>query len=190
MAQPAATASAKPQKDLGPATTKPATAAKKKLLEQVRDAPTGVKIGTAIGLGSLLVFGLPALVPVAVGGAAVGGWYAVRRRRWSKCMTPERVKVYQQAITSLKDPKKLRLLADEFERAGCLPEAEHLRKRAALRDRKPEEKKADQARYKRAMADTDVKRIEVDVAYFESIGADGSAKNLRTRIDALKAVKR
>lgn len=189
MAQPAAPAT-KPQKDLGPPATKPATAVHRGLRDRIRDAPIGAKVGTAVGLGALLVFGLPALIPVAVGGVGLTGYYVVRRRAWSKCMTPERIKVYQQAISTLKDPKKLRLLADEFERAGCVKEAEHLRKRAALRDRSPEEKKADQARYKRAMGDTDVKRIEADVAYFESIGADGSAKNLRTRIEALRAVQK
>lgn len=192
MTQPATVA----QKDLGPAgVKKPAglKAAKRTFKQRIADGfkatPGPVKAAAVAGTGVLVLFGLPALIPVGVGAAAVGGYYAYKKRKYSMCMTPERIKVYEHAIATLKDSKKIRILADEFEKAGCLKEAAHLRKRAALRDRTPAEKKADQARYRKAMADTDCKRIELEVAYFESLGADGSAKNLRSRLAALKCVQ-
>ena len=149
--------------------------------------PTVVKVGAAGAAAVLLVVGASALVPVGVGAAAFGGWQLYRGR----CrMTPERRRVYAQAIWTLKDPKKLRALADEFEKAGCKKEAEHLRKRAALRERSPEEQKAERSRYRRAMAYTDLRAVEAEAARFESTGADGAAKNLRTRAEALRAVLR
>lgn len=184
------------QKDLGPAGPKKPTPLKappkKGLRARLMALPSGVKVAAAAGAGALLVFGSPAVIPVGIGSAALGGWYALKGKigKYSRAMTPERIKIYEAAISTLKDTKKLRALADEFERAGCLKEAEHLRKRAALRDRTPVQKKADQARYRKAMADTDPKRVEAEAVYFEGLGADGTAKNLRTRVAALRAVQK
>lgn len=180
-------------KDLGPAgvVAKKLMGAKKlKFVDRVKTLPLGAKIGAAASAGALLVFGWPALVPVGLSAAGLTGWYAVKGRKHSVCMTPERIKVYEQAISKLKDAKKLRVLADEFEKAGCIKEAEHLRKRAALREESPAEQKARRQRYRKAMASSDMKLIEAEAVHFESIGADGAAKNLRTRLTALKAVKR
>lgn len=184
------------QKDIGPAgpAKKPTplkSTGAKGLKARLKALPIGAKVGAIAGAGALLLFGSPAVIPVGIGGAALGGWYALKGKisRYSPAMTPERIKIYEAAIETLKDQKKLRALADEFERNGCKKEAEHLRKRAALRDRTPEEKKADQARYRKAMADTDPRRVEQEAAYFAGLGADGTAKNLRTRAAALRAVK-
>lgn len=158
------------------------------ILKRVKNVPLPAKVGAGLGVGALIVFGTAALVPIGIGAAGLGGYYALKARKYSHSMTPERIKVYEQAIGTLKDPAKLRSLADEFEKAGCAKEAEHLRKRAALRERSPEEKSADQQRYRQAMANTDRKQVEAEASYFQSIGADGAAKNLRTRAEALKAV--
>jgi hypothetical protein len=161
---------------------------KRRIGDKLKNLPKGAKIGITAGVVALAVVGSPAVVPVGLGLASLAGYYAVKKRKYSSAMTPERIKIYEQAIATLKDPKKLRLLADEFEKVGATKEAEHLRKRAALRERSPAEKKADQKRYREAMASTDIKKIESEAAYFESIAADGAAKNLRTRASALKAV--
>jgi hypothetical protein len=154
--------------------------------------PTGAKIGAGVGAGALLVFGAPAIVPVGIAGAVYGGYKLLRTsfggEGWSSCMTPERVRIYQQAVAELKDPAKLRGLADMFEQTGCAREAEHLRKRARLRDRTPDERRADKARYKAAMSSSDVREIEKAVSYFQGIGADGCVRHLRLRIKALKEV--
>jgi len=155
---------------------------KPRLWDRVSNA---TKIATGVGVGALLLFGVPALVPVAVSVAGVAGWQAYKRR---KCMTPERRKIYEQALASLKDPKKLRTLADEFEKGGCVAEAEHLRRRAKLRERSPEEAKADRLRYREAMKSKDASHVGREASYFSQIGADASAANLRTRMTALKAV--
>lgn len=179
------------QKDLGekqPPKPKTLSQPKRSLVDRVKQSPLGVKIGSVAGLGALVLFGVPALIPVAIGGAGLGGFYFYKKRKYSQAMTPERIKVYEQALSSLKDAAKLRVLADEFEKAGCVKEATHLRKRASLRDRPPAEKKADQDRYKRAMADTSSERVMKEATYFEGVGADGAAKNLRTKADALKTV--
>lgn len=176
------------QKDLGePGVKAQVQSRAKSLAGRVKGLPLA-KIGAVSGAGVLAVFlGIP-LVPVALAATGVGGYYLYKSRKYSLAMTPERIKVYEQALATLKDQKKLRVLADEFEKAGCVREAEHLRKRAALRDRSPAEKKVDNDRYKRAMSDTNSARVLKEVDYFESIGADGAAKNLRTKADALKAV--
>lgn len=177
------------QRDLGEnVAAKKLSKPKLSIMQRVKKSPTGAKVGTALGLGALAVFGMPALIPVAVGAASLGGFYLYKSRKYSLAMTPERIKVYETALSSLKDPAKLRTLADEFEKAGCHKEAEHLRKRAALRERSPAEKKADQNRYRRAMAAIKSSQIHGEADYFESIGADGAARHLRTKAEALRAV--
>lgn len=177
------------QRDLGEAgVQKPKKSVKTTIVERVKRAPVGAKIGTVAGVGALALFGLPALIPVAVGVASLGGFYLYKQRKYSLAMTPERIKVYEQALSSLKDPSKLRVLADEFEKAGCVKEAEHLRKRAALRELSPAEKKVNQNRYRAAMAAMKSSQIHGEADYFEAIGADGAAKNLRMKAQALRAV--
>lgn len=187
MAQPRKTLS-KP-KDLGEPGVKSRVQEKaKSIWARAKGLPLG-KIGAATGLGVVAVAFLGApLVPVALAATGVGGYYVYKSRKYSHAMTPERIKVYEQALSSLKDAKKLRVLADEFEKAGCAREAEHLRKRASLQELSPEEKKANKNRYRAAMAVADSSKVLSEADYFQGIGADGAAKNLRTRADALRAV--
>ncbi len=176
------------QRDLGEAGVQKPKPTKTTIAERLKRTPIGMKIGTVAGIGALAVFGIPALVPVAVGAASLGGFYLYKQRKYSLAMTPERIKVYEQALSSLKDQTKLRVLADEFEKAGCVKEAQHLRKRAALRDLSPAEKKVNSNRYKAAMAAMKSSQVHGEADYFEEIGADGAAKNLRMKAQALRAV--
>ncbi len=147
------------------------------------------KIGatTGIGVAAVALLGAP-LIPVALAATGVSGYYLYKSRKYSHAMTPERIKVYEQALSSLKDAKKLRVLADEFEKVGCVREATHLRKRASLQELSPEEKKVNKNRYRSAMAVADSSKVTSEADYFQGIGADGAAKNLRTRAEALRAV--
>jgi len=147
--------------------------------------PMATRIATGVGAAALLVFGAPVLIPVGLGVGGVAGWQVYKKTR---CMTPERKKVYEQALKELKDPKKLRVLADEFQKVGCVEQAEHLRRRAKLRERTPEEAKADRAKYRAALKGKDAAGIQRLAVYFKGIGADGTAANLMKRVTALKAV--
>ncbi len=187
MAQPRKTLS-KP-KDLGePGVKSQAKEKAKTILEKAKRLPLK-KLGVVSGIGAaaVVLLGAP-LVPVALAATGVGGYYLYKSRKYSLAMTPERIKVYEQALSSLKDAKKLRVLADEFEKAGCVREAEHLRKRASLQELSPEEKKANKSRYRSAMAVADSSKVLSEADYFQGIGADGAAKNLKTRAEALRAV--
>lgn len=178
-----------PKKDLGePGIKAQAKTKAKSLLERAKTLPLK-KLGAVSGLGiaAVVVLGAP-LLPVALAASGVGGYYLYKSRKYSLAMTPERIKVYEQALSSLKDAKKLRVLADEFEKAGCAREAEHLRKRAALRELSPEEKKVNQNRYRAAMALASSAKVAAEADHFQGIGADGAAKNLRTRAEALRSV--
>jgi hypothetical protein len=175
------------QKELGEKRLRVPRGLKVGIVQRLRGTPLA-KIGAVSGLGALAVLvGFP-LVPVALAATGVGGYYLYKSRKYSLAMTPERIKVYEEALRTLKDPKKIRALADEFEKAGCVREAEHLRKRAALRERSPAEQKADRDRYKRAMGAVSSSKVSGEADYFQGIGADGAAENLRTKAEALRAV--
>lgn len=158
------------------------------LAERWKASPGWVKIATP-GAAVLVVFGLPI---VGLGVGSVAAYQLFRKRgteKYSECMTPERIKIYELAIATLKDSRKLRVLADEFEKQGCKAEAEHLRKRAALRDLPAEQKAANKKLYKQAMASKNVGAIAKIAAKFESLGADGAAEHLRLREKSLRDLK-
>jgi hypothetical protein len=142
------------------------------------------KVAAGLGTGAVgWFYGPTILVPVGVAFAGYTGWKWWKHKR---CLTPERRKVYEQALMELKDPAKLRALADVFSKVGCHDQAEHLRKRAELRERSPEQKQQDRALYKSAMKSTDPGKVQKAAVYFKGIGADGTAANLETRVKALK----
>lgn len=150
--------------------------------------PLPFKLGFGAAATALALAGTAAVIPVAAGLGGLGLWYRYVRKpaKYSACMTPERVKVYEQAIETLKDPKKLRILADEFERAGCAQEAEHLKKRAGLRERSKEEQASDRKLYRDTMQSNDPRKVAEVAEHFKRIGADGAAKHLKIRERTLR----
>lgn len=128
---------------------------------------------------------IPAVV-VALGAATT---VAVVRRKKHKGMTPERKKVYVAALNSLKDPVKLRELADTFEKEGLTKEAAMLRKRAKLRELPPKVKKQRRTAYRKAMRSKNPQAVLKLANAFHTEGATGAAASLRKYAKAVMSGK-
>src|SRR5512138_1491264 len=102
------------------------------------------------------------LVPIiiGIGTGSVAGIVLRNRKRSPRGMTPERQQIYEAALVNLKDPEKLRQLADAFHGEECYPQANLLRKRAALRELPAEEKRKNAARFKEGMSSKDPVFVE------------------------------
>lgn len=133
------------------------------------------------------------LIPVAVVALTGLTTVAVVRRRKKKGLTAERKKVYIAALKSLKDPVKLRQLADAFEKEGLTKEAAMLRKRAKLRELPPKVKKKRRSAYRKGMKSKDPRAVNALANAFQKEGATGAAASLRRYAKAVasgKPVKR
>ncbi len=123
-------------------------------------------------------------IPILVLGSAAGAAYWRGKR--PKGMTPQRQKIYEAALRDLKDAGKLRKLADEYEAQGLTEQAEHLRKRASLRELSKEVKDARRETFKKAMASKNAEAVLAVAKAFEKEGADGAAAALRKYAEGLK----
>lgn len=131
---------------------------------------------------------LNVLIPVGVGVAGLTGLaiYRKRKRGLKGKMTPDRERIYVQALNKLADPAKLKELAQTFYREELKPYGDMLMKRARLRELPPDVKKARHAAFKKAMQSTDIKKILEMAEEYEKEGATGSAAALRKRAAGLK----
>ncbi len=123
------------------------------------------------------------LIPLAVVGL---GGLAIWRTRKPHGMTPERKRIYEAALRTLKDPAKLRTLADAFEKEGLKEEAVMLRKRANLREMPAGVRAKRQEAFGKAMASKDPHKVEAVANAFHKEGATGAAANLRKYAAALR----
>jgi hypothetical protein len=134
------------------------------------------------------------MLPLILGlGSLVGGGLYVRHKRKPKGLTPERKRVYEEALKSLKDPDKLRQLADVFEKEGLKTEANMLRSRAGLRELPPEQKAARKVAFQAGMKthkdDGSVQnpdQVEKLAGAFLSQGATGNAAALKRHAEGLR----
>jgi hypothetical protein len=117
-------------------------------------------------------------LPVAAGAGAIGLAYWKVKNRKSK-LTPERKKIYTEALKSMKDPAKLRSLAGDFEKQGLTHEAAMLRKRADLRAKPPAQKQAHVDAFKKGMQSKDPKAVHSLADAFAKTGALTAASKLR-----------
>lgn len=120
------------------------------------------------------------LVPIAVG--AVTGCIAAvvrRRRRPLLTMTAERQRIYDAALTTLRDPEKMRSLAIAFRQGGLRAEADMLEKRAALKELSPEVRQQRREIIKKALSHRDPKVVREVAAAFDKVGSTGAAATLR-----------
>ena len=127
------------------------------------------------------------LIPIAIGstfGAAIGLY--LRKPSKPKGMTPERQRIYEAALNSLKDASKLRTLADAFNKEGLTEQGNLLLKRAALRELSPQEKQANQAKFKNALKLTNPAEVLKIAGEFDEKGCTGAAYNLRNYAKGLK----
>ena len=123
------------------------------------------------------------IVPILTGLALVVAYKAVTTKKGE--MTPERQKIYDEAMVSLADPAKLRELAASFQKQGLNYEADMLRKRAALREL-PDDVKASRKKIFQEALQSDNKEGIASVANaFEKEGALGAAQKLREYLAGL-----
>ena len=103
-------------------------------------------------------------------------------------ITEEREKIYLAALEDLTDTKKLRELADQFEKEGCIVQAKMMRKRADLRDSTPALKAERRKAYEKGMNNwTNPDGIEALAHMFEEATATGAAAALRLHAEEVRA---
>lgn len=115
------------------------------------------------------------LIVSSVGGFA---WWRVKKQKYGK-MTPERKKLFEEALKTMTDPVKLRSLAGTYEKYGLKAEAKELRKRAALREAPAEVKQKRTEVFKKALDSTDPQKVSKVADAYHKIGAYGAADKLR-----------
>jgi len=108
-------------------------------------------------------------------------WLAFRNQSNTQfgVMTPQREEVYRNALEKLKDPEKMRALANEFTKFGLKAEASMLRRRAAWRGRSPELRQQHEDIFQRALASSNIDGILRVAAIFEEETATLKAARLR-----------
>ena len=123
------------------------------------------------------------IVPIVI--AASVGALAWKHSK-KKGMTPERKKVFEAAMRSLRDPAKLEALADAFCKEGLKAECKELQKRANLmklsQSNDPKAKAVLAGRkvaFKKAMGSKDPGAIKKVAAAFHNMGHYESAAKLR-----------
>ena len=127
---------------------------------------------------------------IALGIALLGGGaYVMASKKETKApvMTPERKIVYDTAMAQVKEPEKLRALADAFEKEGLLAEAEMLRKRAGLRELPADVKEDRKDAFRRGMSSLDPAAVLNLANAFDKEGATGAADALRKYAATLQA---
>ena len=102
------------------------------------------------------------LVPIGI--AAGIAWIARKKLMGGSKMTPERKKLFEEAMKSLQEPVKLRALAAEFDKAGLKDEAKQLRDRANLRELPPEHKAQRRQVFNQLLKSDDPEKIEEGAA--------------------------
>jgi len=115
-----------------------------------------------------------------VGGLSLVAARKVKARK--NALTEKRKETFERAMVSSNDDMpsdRLYRLADEFQRVGLKEQTNLLRKRAALRDMSPEEKKRNSEILQRAFTSKNLEAIEKVAKAFEEKGAVGAAASLR-----------
>lgn len=125
---------------------------------------------------------IPLLLPILA--ASLGGAAFLAAKKHGEnipTMDPQRQMLYQKLLRDpeYKDPVILRQYADEFARAGLKPQAELLRKRAALREMPQPVKEQQRQIYRKAMKSKNPAAILNVADHFETMGATGAAESLR-----------
>jgi hypothetical protein len=122
------------------------------------------------------------LVPAAIAGLA-GIAAVVQGKRQKVAATPATVAarqaIFEAALNDVKDPNKLRVLADAYHAQGLHAEGTMLQKRAALQELPASVKEARRDAFRKAMSSKNVPAILEMATVYESEGATGAAENLR-----------
>lgn len=124
------------------------------------------------------------LLPLAIGGLVGVSWWAQKHRKGG--MTAERKILLDTLINTPQTPATLKTMADAFEKQGLKPQAEMLRKRAALRELPDDVKERRKQVFRDAMASQDPAAVLKVAAAFDKEGYTGNAAALRTYAAGLK----
>ena len=129
------------------------------------------------------------LIPLTIATLAGGALWANSSKPGPAkgVVTTERTLIFETAMNELKDPGKLRKLADVYRKEGLPGHADLLEKRAKLRELPPDIKAARKAAYRKAMASTDAEAVRKLADAYDKEGATGAAASLRKYADSLKA---
>lgn len=135
--------------------------------------PVGLAIGLALGGG--------------VGAATEPKGSGAPNPNFAGAVAANHVRVYREAMTSMREPEELRSLADAFDQHGHKTFATMLRRRAATRELPPEEKKARRDAFRSAMASDEPGKIVTLAAQFEGEASMGAANDLYDHARAVRA---
>jgi hypothetical protein len=102
--------------------------------------------------------------------------------------TKDQLTIFATALAKIREPEKLKKLADGFEKAGLHGHAAKLRQRAALHETPQAIKQGRRQAIKAALKSTNVPAIHGVADACASIGAEGSAAALRAYANALEGV--
>lgn len=119
------------------------------------------------------------IIPFVIAGLGGLAAFKVWKRNKGSGMTAERKAIYEAALQTLKDPAKLRKLAEQFNAVGLKEEGTLLEKRAALRELPDDVKKARKTAFRTAMKSTNQPAILQLAVEFDKQGATGAAAALR-----------
>ena len=129
------------------------------------------------------------MVPVILGALAVGTGVAIYKKHKKGGMTPQRKQIFEAAIKTLKDPVKLRSLADSFDKEGLKAEATILRKRAAIFSASPEVVAQKKSVFKTAMKSSKPEAVTKVAQEFHKQGHFEVANQLRNYAKGLLHIK-
>lgn len=131
-----------------------------------------------------------ALIPVIAAGAAVVGLGGVAYYRKAVLkkgnFTPERKKVFSEAMTNWRNPSKLKKLAKEFKKQGLNTQSKLLEMRANLRALPSEVKARREKIFRTALASTNPEVVKKVAQAFQKVGAVGAAAELNKYAAGLK----
>lgn len=125
--------------------------------------------------------------PLTIGTIVIG--YQLFKRQGGPAfgaMTPQREEVFNNALEHLKDPERLKKLADVFEQEGLKTQASILRRRAAWRARDQKTKDEHEAIFQKALQSKNVDAILRVALAFEGMTATLKAKQLREHAEKVK----
>jgi hypothetical protein len=119
------------------------------------------------------------LLPIGVGLLAGTAWFFAKKPQKGE-MTPERQVVLDTALSSTKEPDKLRALAKVFRDEGLALQADLLEQRAKLRELPADVKEGRREAFRAGMSSQNAGAVRALADEFEKEGATGAAAALRT----------
>jgi hypothetical protein len=125
-------------------------------------------------------------IPLVVAALSGFTWWRLKRRNYGK-MTPERAKVFEAALKTLKDPVKLEKLAQGFQDSGLKAEATELRKRAKYYAAPKEVKEKYKETFRKSLSSTDPQKVTNAARAFHKVGMYGAAEKLKQYAGGLDA---